>query len=92
LEAGNAFGYKHTEDTKQRMKNNYSEERKEQIGSINRGKCLSDIVKAQLRNRALNRTEEVKNKYRLASSKQVTVYKQDGTVYASLETWNKSYG
>jgi hypothetical protein len=84
LEAGNAFGYKHTEDTKQRMKNNYS--------SLNRGKCLSDIVKAQLRDRALNRTEEVKNKYRLASSKQVTVYKQDGTVYASLETWNKSYG
>ena len=47
-----SFGYKHTEDTKQRMKDIYSEERKEQIGSINRGKFLSDVVK--LRDRALN--------------------------------------
>jgi hypothetical protein len=29
----------------------------------------------------LNRTDEVKNKYRLASSKPVTVYNQDGTVF-----------
>jgi len=43
------LGYKHTEDAKQRMKDNYSEERKEQIGSINKGRSLSDIVKAQLR-------------------------------------------
>jgi len=48
LEAGNSFGYKHTEDTKQRMKENYSEERREQIGSINKGKDLSNIVKAQV--------------------------------------------
>lgn len=36
LEAGNSFGYKHTEDTKQRMKDNYSKERREQIGSFNK--------------------------------------------------------
>jgi len=104
LEAGNSFGYKHSEDTlvldcpkaraKQRMKDNYSEERKEQVGSINKGKNLSNEVKAQLREKALNRTlvldwpkaraEEVKNKYRMASSKPVTVYKQDGTIYASF--------
>jgi group I intron endonuclease len=84
LEAGNSFGYKHTEDSKQKMKDNYSEERKKQIGSINKGKNLSNKVKAQLREKALNRTEEVKNKYRMASSKPVTVYKQDGTFYASF--------
>jgi hypothetical protein len=57
------WGYKHTEDAKQRMKDNYSEERKEQIGSISKGRSLSDIVKAQLRDKALHKTEEVKNKY-----------------------------
>jgi hypothetical protein len=40
LEAGNSFGYKHTEDTKQRMKDNYSKERREQIGSLNKGTNL----------------------------------------------------
>ena len=31
-------GYKHTEETKLNMKENYSDERREQIGSLNRGK------------------------------------------------------
>jgi hypothetical protein len=41
-------------------------------------------VKAQLRDKALHKTEEVKNKYWLASSKSVTVYKQDGTVFCFI--------
>jgi hypothetical protein len=45
------------------MKMNYSEGRKEQIGLINKGRSLSDIVIAQLRDNALHKTEEVKNKY-----------------------------
>jgi hypothetical protein len=45
------------------MKDNYSEERKEQIGSISKGRPLSDIVKAQPRDIAHHKTEEVKNKY-----------------------------
>jgi group I intron endonuclease len=42
LEAGSSFGYKHTEQTKQKMKENYSEERKLRIASINKGKPLSE--------------------------------------------------
>lgn len=40
-EAGSSFGYKHTEVTRIKMKSNYSETRREQIGSLNRGKSLS---------------------------------------------------
>jgi len=49
LEAGNSFGYKHTEDTKQRMKDNYSEEREAQIGSIYKGKNISNKEMLKLR-------------------------------------------
>jgi len=81
LEAGNSLGYQHSEEVKQKMKENYSDLRKEQIGSLNRGKQLSDSVKLLMREKALNRTDEVKNKYKLASSKPVTVYHKDGTVF-----------
>src|SRR6202035_5496846 len=40
-EAGSSFGYKHTEITRIKMKNQYSLERRERIGSLNRGKSLS---------------------------------------------------
>ena len=45
LEAGNSFGYKHTEETKQKIKENYSNERKERVALINKGKPLSEVVK-----------------------------------------------
>ena len=44
LEAGNSLGYQHSEEVKQKMKENYSDLRKERIGSLNRGKQLSDSV------------------------------------------------
>lgn len=36
-EAGSSFGYKHTEVSRIKMKSNYSIERPEQIGSLNKG-------------------------------------------------------
>lgn len=84
LEAGNSFGYKHSEETKQKMRQNYSNARKVRVGSLNKDKFVSDSVKTLIKEKALNRTDEVKNKYRLASSKPVTVYNQDGTVYAEF--------
>ena len=84
LEAGNSFGYKHTEETKQKIKDNYSNERRERVGLINKGKPLSEVVKNLIREKALNRTDEIKNKYRLTSSKPVTIYNTDGTVYATF--------
>ena len=76
-----ALGYTHSEEIKQKMKEIYSDERRERVSLLNKDKSLTNSVKAQLREKALNRTDEVKNKYRLASSKPVTVYYQDKTVY-----------
>lgn len=81
LEAGNSLGYKHTEETIQKMKDNFSESRKIRIGLLNKGKNLPESIKSLIRERALNKTEEIKNKYRLASYKSVRVYNQDGTIY-----------
>jgi group I intron endonuclease len=81
LEAGHSLGYKHSEEVKQKMKENYYDLRREQIGSLNRGKQFSDSVKLLIKEKALNRTDEVKHKYRLASSKSVTAYNKDSTVF-----------
>jgi group I intron endonuclease len=56
-EAGSSFGYKHTEITRIYMKANYSEERRESIGSLNRGKTISEETKAKMKAKALARTE-----------------------------------
>ena len=39
-EAGNSFGYKHTEITRIKMKAQYSQERRDRIGKLNRGKSF----------------------------------------------------
>ena len=46
-EAGNSFGYKHTEITRIKMKSNYSEERRQRIGNLNTDDVrlvLSEII------------------------------------------------
>lgn len=50
--AGNSFGYNHTERTKKLIKDNYSQERRDQVGALNRGKSLSSDVRAQMRDKA----------------------------------------
>lgn len=64
-EAGSSFGYKHTEVDRQKMKDIYSDVRREIIGSLNRGKKLSPETIEKLRERALNRSpmsDETKKK------------------------------
>ena len=85
LEAGNSLGYRHSEEVKHKMRDIYSDERRKRIGLLNRDKSLSDSVKTLIREKALNRSDEVKQKYRLASSKPVTLYNEDGTVYMKFE-------
>lgn len=46
LSAFNSLGYKHLEETKTKIKLNYSNERKEKIGSLNRNKTLSENTKS----------------------------------------------
>lgn len=53
--AGNTLGIKHTEDTRLKMRLNYSSERREAIGALNRSKTLSIDTKELMRIKALAR-------------------------------------
>lgn len=54
-QAGNTFGVIHTEETKQKLRVNYSSERREAIGLLNRGKKLSPTTVERIRTAALAR-------------------------------------
>jgi group I intron endonuclease len=89
-EAGSSFGYKHTEVSRIKMKANYSEKRREQIGSLNKGKTLSCETIEAMRESALNRkplnyTEQgvlnMKN-----NSKPIIVKELNNTVYGEFNS------
>jgi group I intron endonuclease len=84
-EAGNSFGYKHTEITRINMKANYSEERRLKIGNLNLGKSLNNETKEKLRKAALQRLPRVFSEDALSNMKKVSkplvLYNKDGTVY-----------
>lgn len=54
-EAGSSFGYKHTELSRIKMRNNFSLERREFITNLNKGKNLSKETLEKLREKALKR-------------------------------------
>lgn len=87
-EAGSSFGYKHTEITRLKMKAGYSQERRNQIGNLNRGKPLSENIKEQLRVKALTREkynysdEAILNMKK--RSKPIILYNLDNTVYGEF--------
>jgi len=51
-EAGSSFGYKHTEVDRQKMKDNFSDARKEKIGNLNKGKQLSPETIEKIREKS----------------------------------------
>jgi group I intron endonuclease len=53
--AGNTLGVKHSDATKAKMKLNYSSERREAIGALNRGKTFSESTIELIRLKALAR-------------------------------------
>jgi group I intron endonuclease len=55
-EAGNTIGYIHTEATRKSMRENYSDERRKQIASLNRGKTPSPATIELMRQAALARS------------------------------------
>ena len=81
-EAGNTFGYKHSEITRIKMVKNYS---RLKVGDLNRGKIMSDIHKVNIKAAALTRKKPVYCKEGLAnmakSSKPIILYNLDRTVY-----------
>uniref|UniRef100_UPI0030E4254F GIY-YIG endonuclease n=1 Tax=Daedaleopsis nitida TaxID=1140402 RepID=UPI0030E4254F len=82
-EAGSSFGYKHTEVDRKKMKDFYSDARREMIGSLNRGTKLSPETIDKIREKALNRgpiTDETK-KICITNTRAVVLYNFNGTVY-----------
>ena len=84
-EAGNSFGYKHTEITRIKMKSNYSIERRLRIGLLNKDKNLSESTIEKIRLSALLRKPYNYSEKGLLNmkkkSKPLSVFNLDGTLY-----------
>lgn len=84
-EAGNTFGYKHSEITRIKMVENYSPERRLKIGGLNKGKVMSEVHKANIKAAALTCKKPVYSKESLANmaknSKPIMLFNLDRTVY-----------
>lgn len=84
-EAGSTFGYKHTEMDRSKMKTNYSQARRLQIGNLNRGKKLSDETIENFRAKRLIAPKPFISEQALLNmkkkSKPIRLYNLDRTVY-----------
>lgn len=87
-EAGNSYGYKHTEITRIKMKANYNKERRDLIGELNRGKNFSVETINKMRQAALNRKKIIYSEEALLNmkknSKKLLVLNLDGTVFGKF--------
>jgi group I intron endonuclease len=88
LFAGNTKGVLHTEQTKAAMRKNYSDERREMIGSLNRGKTLSPETIELIRLASLNRSPMSDNTRALVSANSAkaqlyTLSRVDGASFSS---------
>lgn len=82
-EAGSSFGYKHTEVDRQKMKDIYTDARREMIGSLNKDKNLSEETIEKMRRKALNRppmSEDIKKKC-IVNTRPVILYNLNRTIY-----------
>ncbi len=87
-EAGSSFGYKHTEISRIKMREIYSDERRNKIGSLNKGKKLFPETIERMREKALNkapRSNETKLKC-ISHTRPVILYNLNGTVYGQFLT------
>ena len=87
-EAGSSFGYKHTEVDRVKMKDVYSDARRERIGSLNRGQKLSPETIEKIREKALNRppmSNETKENC-ISHTRPIVLYNHNGTVYGKYFT------
>jgi group I intron endonuclease len=84
-EAGSSFGYRHTEMTRIRMKANYSQERRDMIGNLNKNKKFSAKTIEFIREKALRREKVVHSEQTLLKMKKaykpILVYNLDLTLY-----------
>ena len=73
--ADSSYGYKHTPETKRKMKQNYSLEKRLKIGNLNKGKSLPESVKKQLSGKAKIRNKDPIFKEKHKKSVQNVSYK-----------------
>lgn len=81
---GSSLGYKHSEETRIKMKNDYSDERQENCKSINLNKNFTPERKALLSQIAIlrNKNQELKEKLSKLASKPVTLFNKDGSIHS----------
>jgi group I intron endonuclease len=87
-EAGSSFGYKHTEIDRLKMKDIYSDARREKIGSLNKGKTLSKETIEKMREIALNRppmSDETKQNC-ISHTRPVVLYNLNRTIHGKYST------
>ena len=84
-EAGNSFGYKHTELSRINMVDNYSKERRDKIDSLNRGNNFSEETIEKMRKAALNKAKTNYSEKALSNmkkkSKAIIVYNLNRTTF-----------
>ena len=84
-EAGSSFGYKHTEIDRIKMKLNYSIERRERIGKLDRNKKLSLETIEKIKDKALSKKKIFYSDEALLNmkkkSKPVIIYNLNNTVF-----------
>lgn len=89
-EAGNTFGYKHTEIDRIKMKSNYSEERRNRIRNLNIGKTISEYTRNRMRERSLIRSKHVYTEQGIINmkkkSKAIILYNKNDTVYGEYNS------
>jgi group I intron endonuclease len=88
-EAGSSFGYKHTEIDRIKMKANYSEERRNLIGNLNRGKTFSEETINRMKISALSRSPRSFSEEALSNmkkrSKGIILYNiSNNTIFGAL--------
>lgn len=72
-----SLGYKHTEESRKLMKENYSDERREMIGKLNLGKKFTEETLDKMRKAALNRlSHSEESKLKMVSKTHPIIVKQ----------------
>lgn len=84
-EAGSSFGYKHTEVDRQKMKDIYTDARRDILGSLNRDKKLSQETIEKMREKALNMSEDIKKKC-ITNTRPVILYNLNRTIYGKYNS------
>ena len=89
-EAGSSFGYKHTELSRIKMRNNFSRERREFITNLNKNKKLSPETREKMREKALAKEKVNYSPEALLNmkknSKPIILYNLDRTVFGEYSS------